>query len=114
MANENIQAVVQAQKKTYGKCLYGDLKCDGKPIDAHSIQNANVLELIQTDGHVLMPDFRLVNGEPKLEFVKIGRNDARLSRAYAQTMTPNCSSRLIPNLWTWTIANTFANSHIAQ
>jgi hypothetical protein len=27
----------------------------------HSIQNAKVLELIQTDGHVLMPDFRLVN-----------------------------------------------------
>jgi hypothetical protein len=76
MANENIQIFVQAQKKTYQKCLYGDLKCDGKPIDAHSIQNANVLELIQTDGHVLMPDFRLVNGEPKLEFVKIGRNDA--------------------------------------
>jgi hypothetical protein len=29
----------------------------------HSIQNAKVLELIQTDGHVLMPDFRLVNGD---------------------------------------------------
>jgi hypothetical protein len=76
MANENIQTFVQAQKKTYEKCLHGDMKCDGKPIDAHSIQNAKVLELIQTDGHVLMPDFRLVKGEPKLEFVKIGRNDA--------------------------------------
>lgn len=76
MADENIQTFVQAQKKTYEKCLYGDLTCGGKPIDAHSIQNANVLELIQTDGHVLMPDFRLVNGEPKLEFVKVGRNDA--------------------------------------
>jgi hypothetical protein len=76
MANENIQTFVQAQKKTYEKCLHGDLTCEGKPIDAHSIQNAKVLELIQTDGHVLMPDFRLVSGEPKLEFVKIGRNDA--------------------------------------
>jgi hypothetical protein len=76
MANENIQTFVQAQKKTYEKCLHGDLTCGGKPIDAHSIQNAKVLELIQTDGHVLMPDFRLVGGEPKLEFVKIGRNDA--------------------------------------
>jgi hypothetical protein len=76
MSNENTQIFVQAQKKTYGKCLYKDLKCDGKPIDAHSIQNANVLELIQTDGHVLMPDFRLVHGAPKLEFIKIGRNDA--------------------------------------
>jgi hypothetical protein len=50
MANENIQAFVQEQKKTYGKCLYGDLKCDGKPIDAHSIQNANVLELRREAG----------------------------------------------------------------
>ena len=50
MANENIQAFVQAQKKTYGKCLYGHLKCDGKSIDAHSIQNANVLELRREAG----------------------------------------------------------------
>jgi hypothetical protein len=76
MANENIQIFIQARKKTYEKCLHGDLTCDGKPIDAHSIQNAKVFELILTDGHVLMPDFRLVNGEPRLEFVKIGRNDA--------------------------------------
>jgi hypothetical protein len=48
--NENIQAFVQAQKKTYGKCLYGHLKCDGKSIDAHSIQNANVLELRREAG----------------------------------------------------------------
>ena len=45
MANENIQAFVQAQKKTYGKCLYGHL-----PTDAHSIQNANVLELRREAG----------------------------------------------------------------
>ena len=76
MANENIGTFVQARKKTYEKCLYGDLTCAEKPIDAHSIQNAKVLELIQTNGHVLMPDFRLVDGEPKLEFAKIGRNDA--------------------------------------
>jgi hypothetical protein len=72
----NIQVFVEARKKTFAKCLYGDLKCDGKPIDAHSIQNARVLELIQTDGHVLMPDFKLVNGELRLEFTRIGRNEA--------------------------------------
>lgn len=76
MTNDNVQTFVQARKKTYGKCLHGDLTCDGKHIDAHSIQNAKVLELIQTDGHVIMPDFKLVNGEPKLEFAKIGRNEA--------------------------------------
>src|SRR5262245_39169092 len=84
MANENIQTFVQAQRRTYDKCLHGDLKCDEKPIDAHSIQNAKVLDLIQTDGHVIIPEFRLANGEPKLEFVKIGRN-------YASTFTGLCS-----------------------
>jgi hypothetical protein len=74
--SKDVQTFVQAQKRVYAKCLYGDLKCEKKPIDAHSIQNANVLELVQTKNHVLMPDFRLVNGEPKLAFVKIGRNDA--------------------------------------
>jgi hypothetical protein len=76
MAKENFQVFIQAQKKTHERCLHGNLTCEGKPIAAHSIQNAQVLELIQTDGHVLMPDFRLVDGEPKLELVKIGRNDA--------------------------------------
>ncbi|WKA29333.1 hypothetical protein [Bradyrhizobium roseum] len=76
MSNETIQTFVAAQKRTYAKCLYGDLTCEEKPVDAHSIQNAKVIELIQDNGHVLMPDFRLVNGEPKLAFVKIGRNDA--------------------------------------
>jgi len=76
MANEHIQAFVQAQKKTYEKCLHGDLTCGGKPVNAHSIQNANVLKRIHTGGDVLMPGFRLANGEPKLDFLKIGRNDA--------------------------------------
>jgi hypothetical protein len=35
-----------------------------------------MLDLIQTDGHVLMPRYRLVNGEPTEEFAKVGRNDA--------------------------------------
>jgi hypothetical protein len=32
MANESIQTFVQAQMKTYERCLHGDLKCDGKAI----------------------------------------------------------------------------------
>ena len=53
------------------------LDCDKEPIRAHSIQNARVLDLItQTDGHVFMPRYRLVNGEPKMEFAKVGRNEA--------------------------------------
>jgi hypothetical protein len=35
-----------------------------------------VLDLIHNDGHVLMPRYKLVNGELTMEFAKIGRNDA--------------------------------------
>lgn len=35
-----------------------------------------MLDLIQTDGHVVMPRYKLVKGEPVMEFAKIGRNDA--------------------------------------
>jgi hypothetical protein len=35
-----------------------------------------VLDLIQTDGHVLMPQYKLIKGEPVMGFTKVGRNDA--------------------------------------
>jgi len=76
MAKENIQLFAKAQKKGFAKCLPPSLDCDKEPIRAHSIQNARVLDLIQTDGHVVMPRYRLVNGEPKMEFAKVGRNEA--------------------------------------
>lgn len=55
------------------------MDCDEKPLRAHSIQNARVLYLVQTDGHVLMPQYKLVKGEPAM-----GRNDA-------STFTGRCS-----------------------
>jgi hypothetical protein len=76
MAKEDIQLFAKAQKKGFAKCLPPSMDCDEEPICAHSIQNARVLDLIQTDGHVIMPRYRLVNGEPKMEFAKVGRNDA--------------------------------------
>jgi hypothetical protein len=76
MAKEDIQLFAKAQKKGFAKCLPPSVDCDEEPIRAHSIQNARVLDLIQTDGHVVMPRYRLVNGEPKMEFAKVGRNDA--------------------------------------
>jgi hypothetical protein len=77
MAKEDIELFVKAQKADYStKCLHGALDCKEKPIRAHSIQNARVLDLIQTDGHVRMPQHKLVKGEPKLEFGNVGRNDA--------------------------------------
>ena len=76
MAKEDIELFAKVQKKGYARCLAPSLDCDEEPIHAHSIQNARVLDLIQTDGHVLMPRYRLVKGELVVEFAKIGRNDA--------------------------------------
>jgi hypothetical protein len=76
MANEDIQRFVTAQKEDYKRCLPPSMDCEDEPIRAHSIQNARVLDLVQTDGHVLMPRYKLVRGELKLEFAKVGRNDA--------------------------------------
>jgi hypothetical protein len=52
------------------------MDCDEKPVRAHSIQNARVLDLIQTDGHVRMPQYKLVKGDLVMDFAKVGRNDA--------------------------------------
>jgi hypothetical protein len=76
MAKEDIELFVKAQKKGFSKCLPPSMDCDEEPIRAHSIQNARVLDLIQTDGHVIMPRYKLVNGELVMEFAKVGRNDA--------------------------------------
>jgi hypothetical protein len=76
MAKEDIQRFVTAQKEDYARCLPPCMDCEEEPIRAHSIQNAGVLDLVQTDGHVLMPRYKLVGGELKLEFAKVGRNDA--------------------------------------
>lgn len=77
MANEDIQTFVKAQKEDYAtRCLHPSMDCEEKPIRAHSIQNARVLDLIQTDGHVRMPQYKLVNGEPVMKFEKVGRNEA--------------------------------------
>jgi hypothetical protein len=76
MAKEEIQLFVKAQKEDYARCLPPSMDCDGEPIRAHSIQNARVLDLIQTDGHVLMSQYKLVKGEPVMKFEKVGRNEA--------------------------------------
>lgn len=76
MAGEDIQLFVKAQKKGFAKCLAPSTDCDEKPIRAHSIQNARVLDFLETDGRVLMPRYKLVNGEPAMEFARVGRNDA--------------------------------------
>lgn len=76
MVKENIQLFVNAQQQGYTRCLAPSMDCEEEAIRAHSIQNSRVLDLVQTNGHVLMPRFRLINGEPVMKFVPVGRNDA--------------------------------------
>jgi hypothetical protein len=65
------------QQLKYDRCLHPSMDCEAKPIRAHSVQNRRVLDLIHTDGHVIMPRVKLSNDKPPMfEFSKIGRNDA--------------------------------------
>lgn len=76
MANDLLQIFVKAQKVEQSKCLHPAMDCEERPIRAHSIQNARILDLIQTEDHVIMPGYNLKNGELKLEFKTVGRNGA--------------------------------------
>lgn len=66
----------EAQKKNFSRCLPPTLACSGIPVRSHSIQNSRVIELIQSDGHVMVPRYRIRNDEAKLELAKVGRNEA--------------------------------------
>ena len=103
MPKEDIRLFAKAQKKDYARCLPPSMDCDEEPIRAHSIQNARVLDLIQTDGHVLMPRYKLVTGETTL----------RRSRASARNTTRSYSRRSIPTRWMSTTASTVVSSRIA-
>jgi hypothetical protein len=75
--NEAVGRFFDLQKKKYEKCLYVGFLCDKKPIRAHSIQNARILDLLQENNHVLMPRPKLTDDKkPAIEFRLIGRNNA--------------------------------------
>lgn len=61
----------------FQRCFYPFEECKENAINAHSIQNQKVLELLVEDGHVIMPkmkmDFEL---GPQLSFDLIGRKTA--------------------------------------
>jgi hypothetical protein len=66
----------KTQKKNFEGCLHPSLTCKRPPIRAHSIQNRRVLDLIQQDGHVRMPRYKIKGDKPVLEFESVGRNQA--------------------------------------
>ena len=52
------------QKRNFEGCLHPSLTCKRPPIRAHSIQNERVLDLIQQDGHVMMPRYKIKGDKP--------------------------------------------------
>lgn len=76
---------VDRRKRTFGKTIQnfktphfrcyapGDT-CKGKPIRAHSVQNASILDSIQENGHVYVPRIQLTFDDAKIAFNLVGRN----------------------------------------
>lgn len=64
------------QNEKFHKCLDPTLTCTGKPINAHSIQNARVLDLLERRGHVVMPSKKFSASGPEIRFEEVGRNQA--------------------------------------
>ncbi len=65
-------------KTNLKNCWPPNGSCNSKPIKAHSIQNSRVLELLNSNGHLIMPQEKFVHkGEiPIVGFSEIGRNEA--------------------------------------
>lgn len=66
----------KTQKKNFEGCLHPSFTCKRPPIRAHSIQNRRVLDLIQQDGQVRMPRYKIKGDKRALEFESVGRNQA--------------------------------------
>lgn len=67
-------------KTAYKRCWAPEGNCDAKPIKAHSIQNSRVLEMLNLNGHVIMPQEKFVRGDeipiPIVGLTEVGRNEA--------------------------------------
>jgi len=76
MNPENIQRFIKTSGWKFNKCLEPMMECPEKAIRAHSIQNAQVLDLLATDGHLVMLQPSFSEMMPNIEFKSVGRNQA--------------------------------------
>lgn len=61
----------------FAKCWWPADSCVNSAIRAHSVQNANVLDLLSEDGHVITPVIRLGAGaRPDISLERVGRSRA--------------------------------------
>lgn len=72
----HIAEFLQSMKVGVSKCLDPTLSCKGVSIRAHSVQNAQALDLIAEDNHVQEIRIRIREGKPTCEFASVGRNNA--------------------------------------
>lgn len=66
----------ELQKLSAQRCLEPSETCSLTPIRAHSIQNANILDQLCCDGHVIMPKLKTQRGKTDVCFESIGRHQA--------------------------------------
>lgn len=74
--NAALGKLFDLRKRGYSRCLHYSMDCEKDAIRAHSIQNANVLDHLQRNNHVILPKHKIVDGKPTAEFGLIGRNQA--------------------------------------
>jgi hypothetical protein len=74
----------ELQKLSAQRCLEPSESCSLTPISAHSIQNANILDRLCFEGHVIMPKLKAQGGRMAVSFEPVGRN-------HATTFTGLCS-----------------------
>jgi len=75
--NELKNLIYTQLKKKYNKCLWPKSNCTEDCIQAHSIQNGQILDQLASKDHVVMavPKQNLNTG-PEIEFKQVGRNQA--------------------------------------
>lgn len=77
MHNSLKNSIFKTWNGKYLQCLEPQEACTRRSIQAHSIQNRAILEMLQHDGHVVMPKLRLdLNAGPRVHFELVGRNKA--------------------------------------
>jgi hypothetical protein len=74
---ELLRTLFELRGSEYAKCFAPPGGCAETAIRAHSVQNAQVLDLLVTEGHVMTPVLRM-NAEtpPTFSLARVGRNRA--------------------------------------
>ena len=73
---EFIDHFFRTKDSKFLKCLEPAMSCPEKPIKAHSIQNSRVLDILESNGHVIMLRPKFHPDSFDVQFQKIGRNQA--------------------------------------